>query len=437
MSTNALLASPDLERVDTIEIEAAMIEGARWFLPVVARAFEDPRSHIVINDARTYFAARRAAYDLIISEPSNPWVSGVSGLFSVEFYRLVERHLAPGGVFAQWMQLYEIDMTLVSTVFKALERVFDEFVVYETGNGNLLILAAAAGVIVDHAERLFAMPAVPALMSRIGIHSPADLRARRLGDNRLLMPLFASYPLAANSDFYPVLDLGSASRRYLDASAIQLTALARSATPLREISGQPAMERSGISITSHARSKTLQALSDAQSVYRAVVLGDGAAANGLNDPLRRITAIALQAANDCGSMDDGFRRRNVTALARKVLARLDRFEGEALIDRLAALSCDVETVWFDFLRALARRDGRAIIAAAGTLRNTLGTGDPDLDFVIEAALFAHLLEGDPDANLRLWRDLPATRQRQLIAQMPIRLMLTHSGWTAVVSDRLR
>ena len=146
---------------------------------------------------------------------------------------------------------------------------------------------------------------------------------------------------------------------------------------------------------------------------------------------------ALQAANDCDSADDGFRRRSVTALARTVIARLDRFEGEALIDRLAASSCKVEAVWFHFLRALARRDGRAIIDAAETLQNTVDPGDPDLDFLIEAVLFANLLEGEPDANVRLWRELPAARQRQLIAQIPIRLMLAHSGWRAAASDESR
>ena len=80
------------------------VEGARRFLPAVSRAFDDPRSHIHINDARTYFAAQQSSYDIIISEPSNPWVSGVSGLFSVEFYRLIERHLADGGVLAHIAQ---------------------------------------------------------------------------------------------------------------------------------------------------------------------------------------------------------------------------------------------------------------------------------------------------------------------------------------------
>ena len=75
MSTALLLASPNLTRVDSIEIEPAIIEGARNFQPVVDPAYKDPRSHIVIDDAKSYFARGRQRYD-IVSEPSNPWVSG-------------------------------------------------------------------------------------------------------------------------------------------------------------------------------------------------------------------------------------------------------------------------------------------------------------------------------------------------------------------------
>jgi hypothetical protein len=62
-----------------------------------ARAFDDPRSHIDYDDAKAYFASRLERYDIIISEPSNPWVSGVGGLFSKEFYEFIPRHLNPGG----------------------------------------------------------------------------------------------------------------------------------------------------------------------------------------------------------------------------------------------------------------------------------------------------------------------------------------------------
>ena len=111
MTTHALLSCPGIERVETIEIEPKMVEAARHFRPVVERAFSDPRGRIFIDDAKTFFSTHRRTYDVIVSEPSNPWVSGVAGLFSSEFYQLVRRHLNDGGVFVQWVQLYEIDLS--------------------------------------------------------------------------------------------------------------------------------------------------------------------------------------------------------------------------------------------------------------------------------------------------------------------------------------
>ncbi len=69
---------------------------------------------------------RGTVFDVIVSEPSNPWVSGVAGLFSIEFYRQIRRHLADDGLFVQWMQLYEIDMTLVISVLKAVSASFPD-----------------------------------------------------------------------------------------------------------------------------------------------------------------------------------------------------------------------------------------------------------------------------------------------------------------------
>jgi spermidine synthase len=85
LTTHAVRGSPKVEVVDSIEIEPAMVEGARLFGNLVERAYKDARSNIVIDDAKSFFASRQQTYDIIISEPSNPWVSGVAGLFSREF----------------------------------------------------------------------------------------------------------------------------------------------------------------------------------------------------------------------------------------------------------------------------------------------------------------------------------------------------------------
>ena len=95
LTTHTLLTSPLVKRLDSIEIEPLMVEAARkGFGPRIGNVFEDPRSHIVYEDAKTFFASTREPYDLIVSEPSNPWVSGVATLFSDEFYGRIARYLS-------------------------------------------------------------------------------------------------------------------------------------------------------------------------------------------------------------------------------------------------------------------------------------------------------------------------------------------------------
>src|SRR5690349_7469763 len=94
LTTHPLLQHLDIERFVTIEIEPVMAEAARGFAPRNSGAFVDLRGTLVIDDAKSYFSTHARRYVLVISEPSNPWVSGVAGLFTREFYRRVRPHLA-------------------------------------------------------------------------------------------------------------------------------------------------------------------------------------------------------------------------------------------------------------------------------------------------------------------------------------------------------
>ena len=142
MTTATLLGSSTLKRVDTIEIEPAMVEGARLFGQAVDIAYTDPRSRIVIDDAKSYFARSALRYDLIVSEPSNPWVSGVASLFTVEFYKRVKRQLTEGGLFVQWIQTYEFSNDLLATILRALDGEFADYAVYSPNGGDLIIVAS-------------------------------------------------------------------------------------------------------------------------------------------------------------------------------------------------------------------------------------------------------------------------------------------------------
>ena len=227
ITSHLLLGSEYLDELVTIDIEPQMIEASKLFRPANLRAYDDPRSHFVHDDAKSYFAASAKRYDLILSEPSNPWVSGVSGLFTDEFYARVRTYLTPDGVFGQWLHLYEIDDALVLDVLAALHRNFRSYAVYLTNDVDILVVAS-------NAERLQAPDWSVAQYTDIALDlarfvpiTPEALDATILMTRAELAPLLDSFP-DVNSDFRPVLDLGAERTRFLRQSAAGFLGLSTS-----------------------------------------------------------------------------------------------------------------------------------------------------------------------------------------------------------------
>jgi spermidine synthase len=235
MTGHVLLSVPTLESVDTIEIEPAMVKGARFFGDAVANIFKDSRSHIYIEDAKTFFTNNKKKYDLIISEPSNPWVSGVAGLFSREFYSLIRGYINDDGLFVQWLQLYEISTPLAASVMKAVGENFEDYDIYLMNNSDLLIVAGKNLQNRKPGENMFKMPALKAELARIGIYNTQDFLIRYLGNKRIFDPLFQSYEIPPNSDFYPILDLNAVRDRFMKLSAGELNNIRSVAIPLMEV----------------------------------------------------------------------------------------------------------------------------------------------------------------------------------------------------------
>jgi len=235
LTTHTLLQSLDIERVETVEIESAMAEASRGFMPRNSGAFADPRGTILIDDAKSYFSTRNRRYDLIISEPSNPWVSGVSSLFTREFYRRIRKHLDAGGLLVQWIQLYEMDAALVATVLGALGAEFPHYAVFAPSDYDLLIMAAERPLPLPPQARVFEHPGVAKELWTVHVLSAGDLDARYLGSRATLEPLFASYGMPPNSDYAPVLDLNAARQRFMEKSAGDVVELLNAELPLLEL----------------------------------------------------------------------------------------------------------------------------------------------------------------------------------------------------------
>jgi spermidine synthase len=224
MSSHMLLGSPTLKELVTVEIEPQMVAGSRQFYPVNRRVFDDPRSKIVIDDAKSYFASEQRRFDLIISEPSNPWVSGVSGLFTTEFYARIKGYLTDDGIFGQWLQVYELDDQLVLSVLAGIHQNFRSYEIYLAPNSDLLVVASNRPTLPAPDWSVFGYPALRTDLCSFIPLTPTTLDGLHLAGRAELAPLLESMA-QPNSDFYPVLDLGAEQRRFRNDHADGLVGL--------------------------------------------------------------------------------------------------------------------------------------------------------------------------------------------------------------------
>jgi predicted membrane-bound spermidine synthase len=234
LSTHTLLGSPRVQRVETIEIEPVMHAGARAFGARVARAYDDPRSVVAFDDARTHFAAGARSYDVIVSEPSNPWVSGVAALFTEEFYGVARAHLKPGGLFVQWIHFYEMNDALLARILAALGSQFPE-VEFHLTHGNDMILLASEGPIAPLDLSALQSPALRAELARVGLDTHEAFAVRRLGGRELLDAYVRLHGGASHSDFHPVVSLEGPKARFLDQTAGLLPLLANNGMPVLDL----------------------------------------------------------------------------------------------------------------------------------------------------------------------------------------------------------
>ncbi|MDP9192844.1 MAG: fused MFS/spermidine synthase [Acidobacteriota bacterium] len=135
-------AVPSIERLDVVEIEPSIVYMAELSTPVNHDVIHNQKVNIVIGDGREFLLARGQKYDIISSEPSNPYRAGIANLFTTEFYRACQSRLNPGGVFAQFLQAYEVDAPTISTIYATIAGVFPYVETWQTAAGDLLLIAS-------------------------------------------------------------------------------------------------------------------------------------------------------------------------------------------------------------------------------------------------------------------------------------------------------
>jgi spermidine synthase len=141
VTAGSVLTHP-VERVDCVEIAQGVVDAAKRFGETNGRPEEDPRFHLTVDDGKTVMAATRRNYDVIISEPTNPWISGVGNLFSRESFQATAQALKPGGLAAQWFHGYQLDDPLAATIIRTFRTVFPNTVIFQGAAADYILIGS-------------------------------------------------------------------------------------------------------------------------------------------------------------------------------------------------------------------------------------------------------------------------------------------------------
>jgi spermidine synthase len=380
LTTHVLLASPTVETVDTVEIEPAIVRAAQHFRKVNSRALDDPRSRIHYEDAKTYFAAQQERYDVILSEPSNPWVSGVASLFSIEFYRDVRRYLRDGGLFFQWVQLYEMTPALLATIVTALDRHFTDYEFWLSNDGDMVIVAAHNGRVPRPDPRAFQHAALRAELDRFRIRNLDDLYLHRLAGREALAPYFGTFGVEPNSDFFPVLELKAPVARFMRTNAGEVVRLLESSLALVSLFEKgPSRLPDPSALTPGDRPWWPRAAwaQQARAVRDYVRTGKPEFLANLTPELAADMILVRSALVECKvSLPAAVAPTQFAVLAHLVSSHLPG--AVAFWDDLGRARCDSITTegrrWFRMHRAIAAGEAGEMAAAAGAILE----GEPDL-----------------------------------------------------------
>jgi spermidine synthase len=149
VTTRVLASVPGMTRVKVVEIEPAVLAMDSLFHAVNDRVLSRPNVHVVVDDARSALQLDRERYDVIVSEPSNPWIAGIATLYTPEFFRIAKARLADDGVFCQWIQLYQLPLPIVAGIVRSLHQVFPHVNVWFGGTADVVVLASSRPIIYD------------------------------------------------------------------------------------------------------------------------------------------------------------------------------------------------------------------------------------------------------------------------------------------------
>jgi hypothetical protein len=213
-STAGWLAEVEsIERVDVVELEPAILEVAQDCRPVNRDVLAHPKVRVLIGDGREVLLTSGERYDVIFSEPSNPYRAGIASLFTRDFYDAVSRRLTDDGIFVQWLQGYEVDGQIVRTALATLGAVFASVETWQTNQVDLLLLAGNRPLRHDaeRLERRLQTEPFRFAMNRVwGVSGAAGFYAGFIASQEFTQAVLQQERRWINTDDRPIIEFGFA-----------------------------------------------------------------------------------------------------------------------------------------------------------------------------------------------------------------------------------
>jgi len=222
-----------IKSVDLVEISSAVIEGSRYFDPFNHNALSDNRLKIILADGRNHVALAERKYDVIISEPSNPWISGVGALFTDNFFKLMKQRLNPGGVACIWVHTNMSPMSFKS-VARTFSENFEKVTMWESIVGDdYLLIGSESEYKLNYGEvhEVLSDEIRGKDLSRIGISTVRDLMSLLIMNRERLLEFSKEAPI--HTDDNSLLEFNAPQYIYKDERDV----LVRQLTPFVKIEG--------------------------------------------------------------------------------------------------------------------------------------------------------------------------------------------------------
>jgi spermidine synthase len=176
--TTRALTMTKLQSIKVVELEPAVIEAGRAIVKGEIPALKDPRVTLEYNDARNTLLIENKHYDIIAAQPSHPWLARASNVFTREFFQIVKSRLNPGGIYGQWVNLFNMDATTLRSILKAFFDVFPHGMTFTNlDSGDLIMFGAEKELIFNYEQiaKRMSEPRIKKALNWHGIYQPRDL----------------------------------------------------------------------------------------------------------------------------------------------------------------------------------------------------------------------------------------------------------------------